>query len=1499
SPLAATRIRDGFELALLGADGRPLVPVIGTGRDAFFYTGEGLPSPVRAQGVTVRTDAATGEVVVSLSVAGLLPGTAAKLVARLVNNDGDTATEVKVMAPVFTSDSVAAPWAPLAADPGAASGAATLDWTQYVPVSAGYGVTTVYNTASWTANSTVLSVETGVKNEAASPRYGRHVVVVKGISDASVRVLNADGLTPAGEPYFDFGAALTADKLNSDEISKFRTIQFSNPNGAAFTWSAGVHAVPNKAPVWSSTPVTSGYFGVAYLYLGQAVDPEGGTLAYTLVSGPSGMAVDAASGRVTWTPPAAVTADTSYGVTLRATDNMQAVADQSFTLTVRVAPPNRPPQITGAPHVAAVVGQSYTTVLRATDPDGDALSFALETAPDGLAINVSTGALSWTPTLEQTGNHTVTARVSDGQGGVTRYTFIATVQDIRNGVANRPPVFTSIPPTHYILERDSFGAETVSNPLEYKAIAVDPDGDVVTYSSDDPYLIDEQGNLSWNFGFYAYEPTVHRATITARDGRGGVATQQLEVLVTGADPDYPPEPPLLQIMSIPKTTAVAGQPYEYRVKVISGGNSAVRYAVSSDRYNIYIDEVTGVLKWSPLTEDVGLPAFVSITVYNRNYYGSPTEVGSVSQSFEIEVLPADTPNQAPAITSTVPDTAPVAGTVWKYQVETVDVDADPLRYRLLASAPDMTVDAESGLITWLPETSLPGTYKVIIQVSDDRGGVDKQEFTVSTGVNTPPVFLTPSLLDYQKIDFGGRTESLRGAYSGFTYSGNTNCLNVPFDLSPNPEMWWAAGDTSPNPHVLEIDVDKWNASEVHTLITTGWGKKGPESLLYLEFLGDQGAYYRKDLVGDIDIRDYDYISDSRSNFINGTTTRNVFHGTHSTYTDWGFRPTDTWLDKQQIVLPPEFLTQKLKSVRVVDIGADFVQRAQFSGITVLATGGREGVVLQGGAPFAYRFSAQDAEQEGQLTYSLVGAPGGMAINGQSGEVTWTAPTGTDGWFPVKIVAEDGRGGRAELPFAFRVRPEVGNFAPKIVSEPKTKVRFGSVYRSVVAVEDANGDPITFELLDAPAGMAIAPSDGKTTATGFLTWTPTSAQLGTHNVTISVTDGRSAPVTQSFTVEVLGQQVNSMPVVVSHPPLVAVAGRSYTYDILATDADHDALQYRAALPIPGLGDGSVVPLPYGVSLSPIRGTLRWVPSTEQMGVRHFAVDVTDQQGGLVRHEWDVRVQGANQPPMFISTPVTEAAVATAYTYPVQVTDPEGDSVRFSLTGVIPQGMVISPTTGIITWKPATASATPQMITVRADDGFGGVSEQIFGVVALAAPRNQPPVIVTSPLRTTDPGVTYTQTFQGSDPEGGALTWSLAQAPAGMSIAPTTGELTWTAGAVVNGVHPVTVLAADPQGASTVLAYQINVSPNLSPILGSTPPVTTARTNVPYESWFDAVDANGDALTYRVVSGPPGLTIDSTGHIHWTTPAAPGSYTITVAVSDGRGGEIEQTYTLVTE
>lgn len=85
------------------------------------------------------------------------------------------------------------------------------------------------------------------------------------------------------------------------------------------------------------------------------------------------------------------------------------------TIEAQFTSHNAPPEITST--APPLDSPSYLYYVRATDPDGDPLTFSLLTAPTGMTLHPATGRLFWDPAPGQVGFHPVSLKVSDGQGG--------------------------------------------------------------------------------------------------------------------------------------------------------------------------------------------------------------------------------------------------------------------------------------------------------------------------------------------------------------------------------------------------------------------------------------------------------------------------------------------------------------------------------------------------------------------------------------------------------------------------------------------------------------------------------------------------------------------------------------------------------------------------------------------------------------------------------------------------------------------------------------------------------------------------------------------------------------------------------------------------------------------------------------------------------------------------------------------------------------------------
>ena len=105
--------------------------------------------------------------------------------------------------------------------------------------------------------------------------------------------------------------------------------------------------------------------------------------------------------------------------------------------------------------------------------------------------------------------------------------------------------------------------------------------------------------------------------------------------------------------------------------------------------------------------------------------------GEAVQDYRIRLLP-DPDNTAPTIISTPETRVSLTQEVYRYQLQSLDPDGDPLKYRLVEAPSGVLIDNNMGELLWLlNESAAAGeTYDFTVEVGDGRGGIDTQSFQV-------------------------------------------------------------------------------------------------------------------------------------------------------------------------------------------------------------------------------------------------------------------------------------------------------------------------------------------------------------------------------------------------------------------------------------------------------------------------------------------------------------------------------------------------------------------------------------------------------------------------------------------------------------------------------------------------------------------------------------------------------------------------------------------------
>ncbi|MCL4179863.1 MAG: lamin tail domain-containing protein [Verrucomicrobia bacterium] len=255
-----------------------------------------------------------------------------------------------------------------------------------------------------------------------------------------------------------------------------------------------------------------------------------------------------------------------------------------------------------------------------------------------------------------------------------------------------------------------------------------------------------------------------------------------------------------------------------------------------------------------------------------------------------------------------------------------------------------------------------------------------------------------------------------------------------------------------------------------------------------------------------------------------------------------------------------------------------------------------------GSLLTFTASASDPDAGQSLTFSLdPGAPGGAAINPESGVFTWT-PTEAQGpaSYPVTVRVTDNGTPTLDDHQTITIQVNEVNRAPILNPIGNQAVDEQSLltFTAVATDPDLPVNTLTFSLDEgAPAGAAILP------ATGVFTWTPTEAQgPGVYSVTIIVRDNGAPSLNASETISITVREVNQNPTLNPIADQQVTFGATLSFTAMASDPD---------LPLNTLAFSLEPGAPTGASINPTTGLFSWTPQSDQApSTNSITVRVTD-------------------------------------------------------------------------------------------------------------------------------------------------------------------------------------------------------------------------------------------------------------------------------------------------
>jgi len=164
----------------------------------------------------------------------------------------------------------------------------------------------------------------------------------------------------------------------------------------------------NRAPVLNAIGNKSVNEAQTLSFSLSGSDPDGDSLTYSASNLPQGANFDSGTRTFSWIPTyeqAGTYPDVHFEVT-------DGPLSDSENITITVNNVNRAPLLDSIGNKSTTENQTLTFTVNATDPDGDPLTYSVQSLPNRATFQNQT--FTWTPTTSDVGNHQLTFIASDG-----------------------------------------------------------------------------------------------------------------------------------------------------------------------------------------------------------------------------------------------------------------------------------------------------------------------------------------------------------------------------------------------------------------------------------------------------------------------------------------------------------------------------------------------------------------------------------------------------------------------------------------------------------------------------------------------------------------------------------------------------------------------------------------------------------------------------------------------------------------------------------------------------------------------------------------------------------------------------------------------------------------------------------------------------------------------------------------------------------------------------
>jgi VCBS repeat-containing protein len=1318
------------------------------------------------------------------------------------------------------------------------------------------------------------------------------------------------------------GTLTFVPNANFNGATSFTYTVSDGQGGLATATVAVTVAGDNDAPISSDGSLTTNEDTAFSGTLPAASDADNDPVTYSAgTTVPAhGTVTIAANGSYTYTPAANFAGTDTFSFVV--SDGLGG--RNEYYISVTVLPVNDAPGAGTIPALSQAEASAVNLNISGyfSDLDGDTLSYSAGgTLPPGLTLDSATGVISGTIASDASqgapgGVYTVVITASDGQGGSVQSSFVFTVTNPAP-VANNDTVSAAedTPASFNVIT----GAGTSSGAAGADS---DPDGDTLQLVSASAgngtvaFLPDGTITYTPNANFNGTDTIVY----TISDGQGGTATATVTISV-GAGNDPPVASPIVD------RTVHDGDAISLDASAFfsdADGDDLI-FTVTGLPPGLSYDPATGLISGSILPDASGPTGSATYTVQIIASDGSASAAASFT--YTVLNLPPDAQND----TVTTPEGTPV-------DINVLANDTDPdgdveeiIRVNnvvLTVGGPAVTIANGSvelvivgGLevLRFTPNANFNGVETFSYTVDDGNSGIDTATVTITvTPVNdVPDVAAIPDATSadgqaltynlgafFSDVDGDALTYVVSGLPAGLSYDPLTGIVSGTIDRNASQ-----GGPSNDGVYTVTVTASDGNGGTRPASFTLTITNPGPAAVNDTATTNEDTPVEISPLLNDAD-PDGDPLTITSASAGQGTVS--ILNGVITYTPSANFNGTDTivyTVSDGNGGVSSAVITVTVSAVNDAPVGTPIP--------TVIDSNG-ETVLLDVSSHFS------DADRD-DLDFTITGLPPGLTYDPETGIISGTlAPdASTGGPYTVTVTASDGNGGTAQTSFTWQVLS-----TPPLAANDAFAVNENATTTGNVLANDGDpgGGALSVTGVAGAAGnvgVVVTGSQGGSfviDALGNLSFDPgtdfddlRAGETRTTTISYQVTNAGGETDTATVVVTVTG--VNDLPTAGTLPDRNRSDGETVNYNVgdFFSDIEGEDIDF------------TITGLPPGLSYDAETGRIFGAISSDASqggpgndGIYLVTVSASDGNDGTVERTYRVIV--TNPAP----TAANDAATTLEDT-PVTINvlgndvDPDGDTLTLdpTFTPTAGHGTVTVNPDGTLRYTPAANFSGTDTIVYRITDGQGGFSTALVNITVTAV--NDDPVGTPIADMELSDGATVDFNVSGnfSDPENGALTYTVTGLPPGLSYDAATGVISGTIASGASGPtgsqdYVVTVSASDGQGGTASLQFTYTVV-NLVPEASNDTIQAVEDVPILIPVLANDADPDGDAVavisvdgTTLTVGGPAvavangnvALVLDGGVQKLLFTPNANynGAVSFTYGIGDGNGGSSSATVTV---